>query len=1490
MPVYGSIPKVSPEDANTNHVADNALNHVAKTEEETPLLPPASSAAMSGNCCSGDSEKSLLSNLWTNLVFNWFTPVLYRGNDKKKLDPEDMDLVPFPHDCDTHCVAEIFYEHWRAEIARAKKEEEAANSTTTGTSSEQQQQQQSKDDKKKKKPPTPPSLVIALAKSFGREFMLAGLLKLVHDACIFVGPQVLNAMIYYLRNAKAPMSEGLGLTALVTVSQLAMSFCLRHYFFSCYMVGLKLRTAVVVAVYEKALVLAAGERQTRTVGEITNLMSIDAKRLQDLTSYLHAIWYTVFQITLALFFLFQQLGASCLGGVVVMIIMMPVTKTVAQWMGRRQKRVMKAKDERVEINSEVMSNIKVIKLQAWEESFQNKILRFRATEMSELWTYYVGSAASAMLWNSTPVAVAVATFAAYVLSGNELEVASALTALALFDILRFPLFMLPQIVNRIVEAGVSMARIRSFLLCKEHEPIPPGLLQQNGVDLSYLSAAYETRKPRLQGVDPDPKTKELLEAQWDVALLKSQLEDAEQKIRDLVKSAERQKRQSTGHESLSKPEDWEDLHGGGGVETMEPVAEDTAASDIGTAEDGKDPERGVSSSANLLCLRRVNFQCNEGELIAVVGFVGSGKSTLINTILGEVRVLAGTSAVRGSLSYFSQSPFILNATIRDNILFGHVNDDNIDEERYQRALECCALAHDLKMLSHGDMTEIGERGVTLSGGQKARVALARAVYHNADVSLIDDALSAVDAHVAKHLFHECIAGELLNSKADSGKKRSVILVTNALQYLSHPRVNKIVVINDGRIAEQGTHKELASAPDSLFARFLAVIEETGIKGGDDAEEDSVEDEEEAEEVDKSERRSSISKKRRASITDSTRADKEKKTQLMTEEARSTGHVGLPVYLAWAKAAGGYWVPFAIVLIFGSVEGMNVLSKWWLTYWSSHASGGSQMGFLEIYALINLGFVISTFFAMVLLVTIGMRASQNFFAHMLDTMMRVPMSFFDTTPIGRIINRFSKDMYTIDEELVMTLRMYIRNITQILSTIMVISGVSPVFTASLIPIILFYIRQQAFFTITYRELKRLDSVYRSPLYALLGETVDGVASIRAFSAQNALMTRLKNSLDKQQHAYYLTCSAQCWLAVRLELVGTLIITFACLCAVAEHASVNGNETQAGLFGLAISFSLSITQSLNWSVRMASDFEAQMVAVERVKDYCDLTEEADRKCDDDDRLMSKSGTDSWPRGEIIFDNAKLRYRSELPLVLKGLDIHIPAGSKVGIVGRTGAGKSTLMIALLRLVELDSGRILMDGVDASTVGLALLRSKIAVIPQDPVLFSGTIRSNLDPFQEFSDETLYGVLHRVGLFFTSSTENGRSLSSASLASLVSQCAVQSLEDTVSEGGINYSVGQRQLVVIARALLCRATIVIMDEATAAVDADTDARIQTVMRTEFVNATCLTVAHRLNTIMDSDLILVMDDGRAAEFDKPKALLGRGGMFRDLVQASKNTGM
>ena len=524
---------------------------------------------------------------WSSLVFGWFNKLLVVGNSKPQLDPSDLNLLPLPQQITTKYSHSIFEKEWENEKRRAI--EASAEFKRFSTSSK----------KKNKKASTEPSLSRALFISYGADFLRAGVLKLFHDTLIFVGPQVLNRMILYLREDAIDLTYGLTLTISVTLAQLIMSFCLRHYFYRCYITGLQFRTAMVVSVYKKALFLAAGERQTRSTGEITNLISVDAKRLQDLTAYLHAVWYSFIQISLAIFFLWQQLGASCLAGVAVILIMMPVTKKVASLMGAMQKKLMKAKDARIEANSEVLQSIKVIKLQAWEKSFQEKLEMLREKELKQLLYYILFNAFSMMLWTAVPLFVAVATFAAYVMSGHELGVANALTSLALFEILRFPLFMLPQVINRLVEASISMNRIRSFLLCDDHIPITPGPIDDAGVQIKQASFVYESRK--YEGVDTDlhklsKSDKELIDSNWKIQLLKAQLADAESEIKELLMGGE-----------TKQVSEIEDTYG---------------------AIDENVEQSGDMESANLLSLRRVNFECKRGEFIVVVGPVGSGKVSI----------------------------------------------------------------------------------------------------------------------------------------------------------------------------------------------------------------------------------------------------------------------------------------------------------------------------------------------------------------------------------------------------------------------------------------------------------------------------------------------------------------------------------------------------------------------------------------------------------------------------------------------------------------------------------------------------------------------------------------------------------------------------------------------------------------------------------------------------------------------------------------------
>ena len=996
------------------------------------------------------------SSFWDQLLFTWFTPLLEEGYVKQTLDPDDLHLLPLPDDCQTTAVSKAFVRHWNA------------HTTTNDTN---------QDDNNGHR------LIAALWQAYGREYMVAGGLKLVHDLCVFVGPQVLHALIVYLRTPNAPWWQGLVWTAAVTVSQLTMSLCLRHYFFLCYRTGLRVRTALVQAVTHQALHLSTApsesasasptnndntttnnntrtrRRRPQTLGEITNLVSVDAQRLQDLPNFLHALWYSPLQIGLALIFLWQQLGAPSLGGVAVIVLTIPLTKSVAQAMGRRQQAVMTAKDARVTANTEVLTNMKILKFQAWEERFVDRIQHLRKVELQHLWKYLVGYTGTMLIWNFTPLLVALATFTAYVFSGHELDVASALTSLSLFAILRFPLLIFPRVINNAVESLVAVKRIQAFLQAPQHVPLGAGTLVDQDDDdttvlqLDHVTASYYHHNHNDTTTTAPADTKEPEEQQ---ALLSSSLDPTE-----------------------------------------------------------PDESNALNSSVEV-CLHDISLSVNRGELIAVVGGVGCGKSSVVQTLLGNVPTFVHGHASRlpnTTLAYFAQTPFLLNATVQDNILFQHVDDTDQDEALYQRALTACALRHDLELFPQGDQTEIGEKGLNLSGGQKARIALARAVYHQADVTVLDDPLSAVDAHVAHHLFQQAICGELMDS-SNSNKKRSVVLVTNALQHLSHPAVTRIVVLRQGHLVEQGTYQELASNPQSVLAQFLQVIQETSVQtiveeqdattpdnaescafprpsttsssratstgssadslrrealemqrmsstsrrtvssadalieaeqrrcscnrkalleiyqleqleddetdlGGDpqaNATESSTTPTADAPRVSwasvsyRASERSTASK-RNSSSHRSNQEQESANAKLMTEEKRAVGMVSWSVYKTWIDAAGGMWAPILILIGFTLSQSATVASGWWLTYWSGHASETSQTQFLLIYAYINAAAIVIGGARMLLMAVIFLRATRHLFQRMLTVVVHAPMSFYDTTPVGRLVNRFSKDINT-----------------------------------------------------------------------------------------------------------------------------------------------------------------------------------------------------------------------------------------------------------------------------------------------------------------------------------------------------------------------------------------------------------------------------------------------------------------------------------------------
>ncbi|TDH72543.1 hypothetical protein CCR75_004880 [Bremia lactucae] len=1330
-------------------------------EEKQPLLRNAhvpstrhdpNAEALSGL---GDRYPSQDATCVSSALFSWVTPLMKLGN-QRPLQHDDLYLLDPANRA--HAVSQEFQEAWKKQCSKR-----------TGQ----------------------PSLSRALASSFGGQIAKAGLLKLVHDSLQFVGPMLIKRIITYLQNPFASRSEGFLYAGIVFITGVAQSFLLRNYFFHCFEAGMRVRSAICSAVYNKSLVLSAAARQKKTTGEITNLMSIDAQRLQDLSLYLNSVWFSIFQIVVACYLLWQQIGLATIAGVAVILLVLPIAAGLSKLMRRLQLNLMAVKDERIKICNEVLAGIKVVKMQAWEHSFTKRVLEYRSEELMKLRSYIYARSGSKTLFLAIPSFVTVASFYAYVLLGHTLDVGTALTSLALFNILRFPLFLLPQVINAVVEASVSIDRLSSYFQETEREKVGHGDLDSVGICV------------------------EAADFMWDTApsnLLSS----------DALKSVEQ--------DNLLKKE-----------------------SILGTDAKMKDGGRPV--------LRQITINAQPGDLIAVVGHVGAGKSTLLSGILGDARCGRGKVSLFGSVAYVSQQPFIQNATLRENICFGLP----FNETKYAEALRVSSLVKDLSALPGGDRTEIGEKGINLSGGQRTRVALARAVYQDADIYLLDDILSAVDSHVGHDIFVDCIKTCL--------KDKLVILITHNLSFLSE--CDKIVMLENGVIREVGPYQDLMEKAGGFLLNFVGkheVQEPQSIETDDEVPDIELEQSDDTDpahhSLDRRLSRLSVHSNRSSSGVD---VD----VQLITDEDRSVGDVSWHIYKTWIVAFGGMCAGLVVISMFIAAQSLDLMSTCWLSYWSEQSrirgydneasAKKSQMFYVYIYMALNLVFVVALYIRAIILYKGGLRASKSLFQDLFARILRAPISFFDTTPTGRIVNRLSKDVYVVDENIPATWSMLLNISFSLLMTLVTISYATPPFMIILFPVLVGYYSSQRYFIKSSRELQRLDSISRSPVFALLSETLDGIPTIRAYRAETRFSTRNEEMIDRNQRAYFLNFAVNCWLALRLEFAGTLIATFAAIFAVLAHSSdPERGAASAGLAGVALTYAFSVTQPLNWSVRMLSQLQTQMVSVERIKSYTNMDTEAE---------LSSVGklppAQEWPlAGTIEFRNVNLRYRPGLPRVLRNLSLSIRSQEKIGIVGRTGAGKSSLVVALMRLVELDSGSIVIDGLDIGTIGLHELRNKISIIPQDPVLFSGTVRSNVDPFDQFTDEQIWTSLRR-----------------GHLAHIVS-----ALDSPVDEKGSNFSVGERQLLCIARALLKRSRIILMDEATASIDVETDRKIQHSIREEFRDCTCLTIAHRINTILDADRILVMDHGAVGEFDTPKALqLKEDGLFKELVEHWKNEG-
>ncbi|XP_058980634.1 multidrug resistance-associated protein 1 isoform X12 [Musca domestica] len=1295
----------------------------------------------------------------SRITYQWFDTMAWRGY-RNPLEEKDLwDLRP-QDSCKE--VMPIFAYYWNKNVRKNYKVDPNQPKVKFSNGKVSFDNPHGAKNGKKK---GDASIMPPIIKSFGGVFLFGSMMKLMTDVLTFAQPQVLRWIIGFVEDyedEKQPQWKGIFYAVLLFLLAAVQTIILGQYFHRMFIVGLRIRTALINAIYRKALVLSNATRKESTVGEIVNLMAVDAQRFMDLTTYLNMLWSAPLQIGLALYFLWQLLGPSVLAGLAVMIVLIPVNGVIANRIKTYQIRQMKYKDERVKLMNEVLSGIKVLKLYAWEPSFEKQVLEIREKEIATLKSTAYLNASTSFLWSCAPFLVSLVTFATYVLidENNVLDATKTFVSLSLFNILRFPLTMLPMLISNLVQTQVSVSRINKFMNSEELDP---------------------------NNVQHDPK----------------------------------------------KPH---------------PLSIENGTFSWGDGE---------------ITLKNINMHVKKNTLCAIVGTVGSGKSSVVQAYLGEMEKISGTVNTVGSIAYVPQQAWIQNSTLRDNILFGKP----YDRKRYNRVIDACALRPDIEMLSAGDQTEIGEKGINLSGGQKQRISMARAVYSDADLYFLDDPLSAVDSHVGKHIFEQVIGPKGLLAK------KTRVLVTHGITFL--PQTDNIYVMKLGEISENGTYQELLNKKGDFSDFLMQHLQEGGEEAEDlDVIKQQLEGTLQSDEL-KNQFRKVITLAKQESLSDSvsvrsfesgtsslrrrkrmdsqtsvttvaSKKDMEEQGKLIETEKSQTGGVEFAVYKHYIKSVGIFLSMATLILNF-VFQAFQIGSNLWLTKWSNDKNVANDTGlrdmYLGVYGAFGFGQGVLSY-GLALAPWLGtLRAGRILHRELLVNIMRLPLRFFDTTPVGRIMSRFSKDIESLDTTLPELFDAYIWCIFEVLATIVVISMSTPIFLAVIIPIAFLYYFAQRFYVATSRQLMRLESVSRSPIYSHFGETVTGVSTIRAYAVQDRFIDESDNKVDKNQICKYPSLIANRWLAIRLEMVGNLIILFASLFAVL------GGQTNPGLVGLSVSYALQVTQTLNWLVRMSSDIETNIVAVERIKEYGETKQEAPWEIEN-----SKVPRD-WPeQGQVCFEDFKVRYREGLDLVLRGISFKIAGGEKVGIVGRTGAGKSSLTLALFRIIESAGGRILIDGIDISTLGLHTLRSRLTIIPQDPVLFSGSLRINLDPFEVKSDEEIWKALELSHLkTFVKSLPSG-------------------LNHEITEGGENLSVGQRQLVCLARALLRKTKVLILDEATAAVDLETDDLIQKTIRSEFADCTILTIAHRLNTILDSDKVIVLDKGEISEFDSPNNLL------------------
>ncbi|KAI2779477.1 ATP-binding cassette transporter protein YOR1-like protein [Daldinia loculata] len=1323
-------------------------------------------------------------SFWSKLTFQWMAPMMDVGY-KRPLEQDDLWLVNPNRKADR----------------------------MTGKARESFERRKNNGDKY--------PLLWALHETFFWEFWVGGFCQLCSSIFQVMSPFTLRYLIEFAQEAwdasqtgspPPQIGAGIGLVIGVTAMQILQSLGVNHFIYRGMMIGGQTRAVLISLIFEKSMVLSgraraggkegvdnstengqgekgkeksekdikgdkagiSGDGTGWSNGKIVNLMSVDTYRVDQASAMFHLIWTAPISCIITLIVLLINLTYSALAGFALLVIGIPALTRAIRLLFRRRAAINKITDQRVSLTQEILQSVRFVKYFGWEGAFLERLKDIRTREIHAIQVLLAIRNAINAVSMSLPIYASMLSFITYSLTDHGLPAAQVFSSLALFNGLRMPLNLLPLVIGQTVDAWSSLKRIQDFMLSEEQEEDvilkPEG---KNAVEMHNASFTWERT--------PSQESEKSVVAGGD-------------------------KKGKNGPQQKGAKQNQKPVNNNG---SSEENAEDTAS----TLVEEREPFK----------LQELNVEIGRNELVAVIGTVGSGKSSLLSALAGDMRKTSGEVVLGASRAFCPQYAWIQNTSVRNNILFGK----EMDREWYKEVIRACALQQDLDMLPNGDATEIGERGITISGGQKQRLNIARAIYFDADIVLMDDPLSAVDAHVGRHIMDNAILGLL--------KDKCRILATHQLWVLN--RCDRIIWMDGGKMQAIDTF-------DNLMANhsgFRQLMETTALE--------------------------ETNKETPATVEEKTGDDKDKKKKkrgqgLMQAEERAVASVPWSVYIGYIRASGSILnAPLTLSILLLS-QGANIMTSLWLSYWTSDHFGLTTGVYIGVYAGLGTLQAILMFAFSILLTIFGTNASKTLLRQAVSRTLRAPMSFFDTTPLGRITNRFSRDVDVMDNNLADAMRMYFLTLAMIITVFALIIAFFHYFAIALVPLAILFVLAASYYRASAREVKRFESVLRSIVFAKFGEGLSGVASIRAYGLRDRFISDLRNAIDEMNSAYYLTFSNQRWLSVRLDAIGNALVFTTGILVVTSRFDVSPS-----IGGLVLSYILSIVQMLQFTVRQLAEVENGMNAVERLQYYgTQLEEEAPEHTID--------VRPTWPeKGEIIFDNVEMRYRANLPLVLKGLSMHVRGGERIGIVGRTGAGKSSIMSTLFRLVEISGGHIYIDGLDISTIGLHDLRSRLAIIPQDPTLFRGTVRSNLDPFNEHTDLDLWSALRKADLVPADANIDDKDPSRIHLDSVV------------EEDGLNFSLGQRQLMALARALVRGSQIIVCDEATSSVDMETDDKIQKTMAVGFRGKTLLCIAHRLRTIVGYDRICVMDAGRIAELDSPIELWRRGGIFRSMCDRS-----